>query len=192
MIELLLGLLMLPSEVDQTEPSDGELAARLKHRDDDALRVVYARFATPLLRLALHFLDSVDEAEDVVQDVFVGLPLALRHYEERGAFAAWLKQVTVRTALMHRRSQERRQRALLGISMFRRQVTTPEPLIERLTLEAALAALPQTLRDVFVLHHVEHFSHAEIADLLGIRRGTAEVRLHRAIKRLRTLLEGDR
>jgi RNA polymerase sigma-70 factor (ECF subfamily) len=76
--------------------------------------------------------------------------------------------------------------------MFRRQTTAPEPLIERITLEAALAALPQSLRDVFLLYHVEHFSHTEIADLLGIRRGTAEVRLHRAVRRLRTLLEGDR
>lgn len=183
---------MLPSEVDQTKPSDSELARRLRRRDDEALRILYTRFATPLLRLAFHFLGSVDEAEDVVQDVFVGLPLAIRHYEERAAFAAWLKQVTVRTALMHRRSQERRQRAHLGISMFRQQVTAPDPLIERLTLEAALTALPQSLRDVFVLYHVEHFSHAEIAGLLGIRRGTAEVRLHRAVRRLRTLLESDR
>jgi RNA polymerase sigma factor (sigma-70 family) len=183
---------MLPSEVDLTDPGDGELAARLRYRDDDALRIAYARFATPLLRLAFRFLESVDEAEDVVQDVFVGLPLALRHYEERGAFAAWLKQVTVRTALMHRRSRERRQRALQGFSILRRQIAAPEPLIERLTLEAALAALPRTLRDVFVLYHIEHFSHTEIADLLGIRRGTAEVRLHRAVRQLRTLLENDR
>jgi RNA polymerase sigma-70 factor (ECF subfamily) len=118
--------------------------------------------------------------------------LALRHYEERGAFAAWLKQVTVRTALMHRRSRERRRDALLGFPTFRRQSTAPDPVLERLTLETALAALPQSQRDVFVLYHVEHFSHAEIATLLGIRRGTAEVRLHRAVKRLRTLLEGDR
>jgi RNA polymerase sigma factor (sigma-70 family) len=183
---------MLPSEAELTEPSDGELAARLKRRDDEALRIAYARFATPLLRLAFRFLKSVDEAEDVVQDVFVGLPLALRHYDERGAFAAWLKQVTVRTALMHRRSQGRRQRVLLGVSMLRRQVTAPEPLLERLTLQTALATLPEALRDVFVLYHIEHFLHAEIADLLGIRRGTAEVRLHRATKRLRAYLESDR
>jgi RNA polymerase sigma factor (sigma-70 family) len=183
---------MLPSEADLIEPSDGELAARLKHRDDEALRILYARFATPLLRLAFRFLESTDEAEDVVQDVFVGLPLALRHYEEHGAFAAWLKQVTVRTALMHRRRQARRRHVLLGVPMLRRQVTAPEPVIERLTLETALATLPEALRDVFVLYHIEHFSHAEIAELLGIRRGTAEVRLHRATKRLRAYLERDR
>jgi RNA polymerase sigma factor (sigma-70 family) len=183
---------MLPSEAELPEPSDGELAARLRRLDDEALRILYARFAMPLLRLAFRFLESVDEAEDVVQDVFVGLPLALRHYEERGAFAAWLKQVTVRTALMHRRRQARRQHALLGMPMLRREATAPAPVIERLTLEAALAALPQPLRDVFVLYHIEHFSHSEIADLLGIRRGTAEVRLHRATRRLRAYLESDR
>jgi RNA polymerase sigma-70 factor (ECF subfamily) len=183
---------MLLSEADVTAPSDGELAARLKCRDDDALRILYARFATPLLRLALRFLDSVDEAEDVVQDVFVGLPLALRHYEEHGAFSAWIRQVTVRTALMHRRSRERRRHAHVALSPARREATTQDAVLERVALEGALATLPQALRDVFVLYHVEHFSHAEIAALLSIRRGTAEVRLHRAIRQLRKQLESDR
>jgi RNA polymerase sigma factor (sigma-70 family) len=182
---------MLLSEADVTAPSDGELAARLKCRDDDALCILYARFATPLLRLALRFLDSVDEAEDVVQDVFVGLPIALRHYEEHGAFGAWLRQVTVRTALMHRRSRERRH-AHVALSPARREATTQDSVLERVALEGALATLPQALRDVFVLYHVEHFSHAEIAALLSIRRGTAEVRLHRAIRQLRKQLESDR
>src|SRR5215207_9643087 len=94
---------MLPAESRLDHLGDADLVARLRRSDDDALGALYGRFATPLLRLAWRLLGSRDEAEDVVQDVFVGLPLALRRYDERGAFAAWLKLVTVRTALMHRR-----------------------------------------------------------------------------------------
>jgi DNA-directed RNA polymerase specialized sigma24 family protein len=53
------------------------------------------------LRLVSALVD--DDADDVVQGVFVGLTLALRGYEERGTFAAWLRGVTVRTALSRRR-----------------------------------------------------------------------------------------
>ena len=62
----------------------------------------------------------------------------------------------------------------------------------RQALERALTTLPGTLRSVFVLKEVEGYSHAEIAELLGIRRGTSEVRLLRAIRRLRQELEEDR
>jgi RNA polymerase sigma-70 factor, ECF subfamily len=58
----------------------------------------------------------------------------------------------------------------------------------RLILDEALAALPDDLRVVFVLREIEGYSHAEIAEMLGIRRGTSEVRLFRAIRHLRRLL----
>ena len=54
-----------------------------------------------------------------------------------------------------------------------------------------LLALPDDLRVVFMLRDIEGYTHAEIAALLGIRTGTAEVRLHRARRKLRALL-GDR
>jgi RNA polymerase sigma-70 factor (ECF subfamily) len=52
--------------------------------------------------------------------------------------------------------------------------------------------LPDPLRVVFTLKEVEGYSHAEIAELLGIRSGTSEVRLHRAKARLRQLLRSAR
>jgi RNA polymerase sigma-70 factor (ECF subfamily) len=65
----------------------------------------------------------------------------------------------------------------------------PDSVLERIDLESAIASLPEPLRIVFVLARVEQLSHNEIAGLLGIRRGTSEVRLHRAIRRLRDYLE---
>ncbi len=64
-------------------------------------------------------------------------------------------------------------------------------LLDRMAIATALAALPDDLRVVFMLSDIEGFSHAEIGKLLGIRRGTSEVRLHRARRRLRALL-GER
>ena len=61
--------------------------------------------------------------------------------------------------------------------------------IDRTALEGALRAIPDKLRVVFVLREIEGYTHAEIAELLGIRRGTSEVRLHRAMRALRRQLE---
>lgn len=175
-----------------TSPSDLALVERLRRHDDAALDMLFARYAPALLRIAYRLSGALDDAEDVVQDVFIGLPLALRHYEEQGSFSAWLRTVTVRTALMHRRRELGRLRSVEQLSSEPPAATRQEPVIERMSLEAAIAKLPDALRHVFVLYHIEHFSHVEISHLLGIRRGTAEVRLHRAIRQLRSLLENER
>jgi RNA polymerase sigma factor (sigma-70 family) len=62
----------------------------------------------------------------------------------------------------------------------------------RADLQRAVAGLPDSLRAVFVLKEVEGYTHAEIGALLGITPGASEVRLCRALRRLRERLEGSR
>ena len=166
-------------------PTDAALVARLRvAADSDALDTLFRRHAGELLRLATGLLAHHADAEDVVQDVFVGLRLALRHYDERGAFRAWLRGVTVRTALAARRRDTGRRESPLDHALETSAVEhTPD-----IALRDALVRLPQPLRDVFVLKMIEGYSHAEIGALLDIRAGTSEVRLFRAVRRLRDLL----
>src|ERR1043166_6892275 len=82
---------------DQTREQDqAALTAAARRGSADA---VYRPHAGPVLPIAYRLLQSRADAEDVVHDVFVGLPELLRKYEERGALAAWLKTVTARVAL---------------------------------------------------------------------------------------------
>ncbi len=62
-------------------------------------------------------------------------------------------------------------------------------MVDRLALEAALDQLPEELRHVFVLKEREGYSHAEIADMLGISSGASQTRLYRARRILMELLE---
>jgi RNA polymerase sigma factor (sigma-70 family) len=172
-----------------SQRSDAELAVLVADNRSGALDELYWRYASQLLRLAITLLRSRDDAEDVVQDVFVGLPLAIGHYVERGAFAAWLKLLATRTALMHLRRRTSRRTESLDADTPKLHPVQPDSVLERIDLESAIASLPEPLRVVFVLSRVEQLSHNEIAGLLGIRRGTSEVRLHRAIRRLRDFLE---
>lgn len=65
---------------------------------------------------------------------------------------------------------------------------SPETMVERAALERALTRLPDDDRTVFLLHEVKGYSHAEIAELLGIQRSVSTKRLYRARKLLRRLL----
>jgi RNA polymerase sigma-70 factor (ECF subfamily) len=175
-----------PEECDASDLRSMVAAARAG--DPAALAVLYRRFADTAMAVAYRLLLSRADAEDVVHDLFLGLPEALRKYDERGALAAWLKRVTVRLALSRLRSPSRREVALEEAHAV---TTVPVDPAGRIALSEALAALPTSLRTVLVLKEIEGFSHAEIAGLLGISRGASEVRLHRALRTLRRALSEE-
>ena len=166
-----------------------DVLARAASGSSGALAELFHEYGARVHRVAFRLMLSADDAEDVVQDVFVGLPEALRAFSGSGTFDAWLRTVTVRTALMRMRASRRREAVAIRAGDL--HTIEPEAVVDRLAIATALAALPQDLRIVFVLRDVEGYTHAEIGRMLGIRAGTSEVRLHRARRRLRELL-GDR
>ena len=169
--------------------SPGSLIAEARAGSPDALSALYLEHGAALFRLAYRLVGAREDAEDVVHDVFVGLPEALRRYEERGSFAPWLKRVTARLALMRLRRSKRRREVALDNAAGQAE---PPVTAERDGLQAAVDTLPDLLRAVLVLKEIEGYGHAEIALLLGISEGASRVRLTRALKRLRNELESGR
>jgi RNA polymerase sigma-70 factor (ECF subfamily) len=167
------------------DPGDASvLVAAVRAGELEALAALYRHFAGPLLAVAYRLLLNRADAEDVVHDLFVGLPEGLRKYEERGALGPWLKRVTVRLALSRLRAPERR-----GVELTERSAAAAaDPVLDRIALAAALARLSPSLRAVLDLKEIEGFTHAEIAGLLGISTAASEVRLHRALRALRRAL----
>lgn len=172
-------------------PPELEFLARLRGGESDALATVYDRYASMVFKVAYGLLRDRSEAEDLVHDVFVGLSRAVRTFEARGSFEAWLKRVTVRAALM----KLRRQRVCRGYEWHQSRLLprskSDAGVTDRLDLERALGALPPSHRAVFVLKEVHGYSHAEIAELLGISVNAAKSRLHRARRGLRSHLTRD-
>jgi len=163
---------------------DATLVARVRAGDPDALGALYWRHASDLLRTAYAITLTTEDAEEVVQDVFAGLGAMLSGYEERGQLLSWLKRIAARRALSILRARGRMRDDVKDDRSVR-----PATTAEAIAVRDALGALPPDLRIVVVLREIEGYSHEEIGELLGIRRGTSEVRLHRALKRLRALLE---
>ena len=170
------------------EALDDSLAARARAGDRGALAQLYERYSAALYTLAKRLLGSEADAEDVLHDVFLGLPEALRHYEEHGALAGWLKRLTARASLNRIRASMRRGEEDLADTVPRRAESNA---LDAIAVRDAVHALPATLRAVLLLKEVEGFSHEEIGGMLGITRGASEVRLHRALRALRVTL-GER
>jgi RNA polymerase sigma-70 factor (ECF subfamily) len=176
----------MPAAVS-SPPTPHDLLQQTRAGDPDALAELYRLHGAAVHAGAYRLTASAADADDVLQDVFVGLPEALRSFDGRGSFGGWLRRVAARTALMRMRRSTRRGEVALPDD-------APAPAADaaaRVDIERALAGLAPGLRAVFVLREVEGYSHAEIAGIMGLRAGTSEVRLHRARQRLRQLL-GDR
>jgi len=169
--------------------SIAEIVAQARTGQPGALSALYTEYAGDLLRLATRLLGSHHDAEDVVHDLFVGLPERLTRYQEAGAFGAWVRALTVGLAQMHRRRDARRSRVMdADADVDRIAGSTPEP-DTAIDVEQEVARLPERLRAVFVLKQWEGYSHDEIASLLGITSGSSRVRHLRALRLLRARLD---
>lgn len=171
-----------------TQPSLDALVDMTRAGSPTALGALYDLYAPRMLAVARRLTGSQDDAEDVVHDVFVGLPEALRRYDERGALPRWLTQVTARAALMRLRRVSQRREALLAEATVITSRDRADAQLERNELEQAIEQLPEPLRVVFVMREIEGFSHEEIAGLLDISPGASRVRLSRALTALRSTL----
>lgn len=180
-------LIQVPAPSAPPPPDEEALVAQLRRGEMDALSGLYQIHATALFGLARHLMGSVSDAEDVVQDLFVGLPEAIQRYRDQGSLRGWLRRITVRLALMRIRSGKLRREEQLHDESSSVGGTTAE----RIAVRDAMDQLSLDDRAIVILKVVEGYDHTEIAELLGIRRGTSEVRLHRALARLRRWLEEE-
>jgi RNA polymerase sigma factor (sigma-70 family) len=178
------------SAIRPRSASESELVIQVAANSQDALTALYRLHGGALLRLARRLSVSVEDAEDVLHDLFVGLPEAIRKFDGRGSLEGWLKRVLVRLALMRQRAQRRR-REVAYDDEAPDSATRHTPEESRTwDLQRVLAGLPDDLRAVLVLRQTEGYSHREIAALLGISAGASRVRLSRAVKLLRAALRG--
>jgi RNA polymerase sigma-70 factor (ECF subfamily) len=165
------------------EPTS-DLLGRVQAGDGDAVAVLYERYGLMVYRTAYSLMRNTADAEDVFHDVFLGLRTAVGKYSGHGSFEGWLGRVTMRTALMALR--RRRSRAEVSIESApplaaRGETMTTE---DRIQLEAAVAALTDTQREVFILRAVHGCSYDEIAQLVGVSKLACRSRYCRAMARM--------
>ena len=157
--------------------------------DPETIASLYERYGAAVFRVAYRLMGTTEDAEDVLQDVFLGLPEALKSYASRGSLEGWIKQVAARTALMRLRARKTRREASLDEMASIPGATSPGSPIDRVALEEAVKTLTPIQRTVFILKEVEGYGHADIGEMLGISITASKIRLFRARKRLMKYLE---
>lgn len=150
-----------------------------------ANRELYKLHAGELLAIALRYMKTKQEAEDVLQDAFIKAFKNLGSFDQRATLKTWLTRIVINTALNKLRGQHQLQH--WNFVEFEETETSPLPLdnFNFIELISFIQQLPPGCRSVFNLYAIEGYSHKEISDMLSISLGTSKSQYHRA----KTLLQ---
>ena len=176
--------------------ADLELVRRCKRGDPTAFEELYQSHSARLYSLLLRMAGSAQDAEDLLQDVFLQAHRKLDSFRGDSTLGTWLYRLAVNQCLDFLRGRQSRMSRVTESFEDEavQEPTSPAPVIpaaiSRVDLERAIARLPEGSRLAFVLHDVEGFAHHEVAALLGISEGTSKSQVHKARLKLRTMLSG--
>ena len=168
--------------------SDSDLLQRCRAGDEAAWRELVARHTRRIFNLAYRFVGRVDEAEDLTQDVFVGLLRQPDRFDPaRGTLRAFLLGIARNLTLKHWRAEHRfepldDEEAVPAQSVDLERVDIGD------AVGRAVRALRPLQREVVILAEYEGLTLAEIARAVDADVGTVKSRLHRARENLRRML----
>ncbi len=185
-----------------TRQSEDFSLALLREGDPTEFARLVDAYAPRLYRLALKMVRNPQDAEDVLQETFIKAYQALPNFDGRSRLSTWLYRIAVNEALMLLR---RKHPEFVSLDAPREQGEDEQEPLEvvdwcclpeeellsaeaRAVMEQAVAALPPSLRVVFLLRDVEGLSTREVAEALDLSEGAVKVRLSRARARLRKAL----
>jgi RNA polymerase sigma-70 factor (ECF subfamily) len=190
----------------QLAARDPEVRLMIQVRSDvsGAFEALVERYQNRLVGILFHLVGSLDEAEDLCQEVFLRVYKARKGYRPRAKFSTWLFTIANNLALNHLRSKGRNRGVSLGggdtgsqsispIAKLEGREGTPSSQMRQAELSdvvrEALGGLNEDQKMAVLLNKFEEMSYAEIADIMGRSQPAIKSLLARARNQLREQLE---
>jgi len=188
------------------EDSDTRLVELVQRGDRTAFNVLVLKYQHKVMKLVMRYVRNQAEAEDITQEAFIKAYRALPSFRGDSAFYTWLYRIAINTA---KNSLVARRKRLVDYDLdlqdpddYTAQVLlkhsdTPERLLLteeiRQTVQEAMKALPDDLREAITLRELDGLSYEEIAEVMDCPVGTVRSRIFRAREaidnKLRPLLD---
>jgi len=182
--------------------NDLELVNNFRRGDERAFLELLNRYTQKVHNLAMRITRSPEDAEEVLQDVFVTVYRKIDRFEGKSAFSSWLYRITVNTAFMKLRKRKQNQ----ATSLEEVASTVKESWVGersencdvnficskhelRAELEYAIARLPEEYRVIFILRDIDGLSNQEVGEIVNLSVPAVKSRLHRSRLMLRKRLQ---
>jgi RNA polymerase sigma-70 factor (ECF subfamily) len=175
------------------ESTDKELVKRVQKGEKGAFDLLVLKYEHKIVNLVMRYVRDPEQALDITQEAFIKAYRALPRFRGDSAFYTWLYRIAVNTAKNYLAAQRRRPMDIeldlqdpeqYGLHAKLKESDTPEGLAlsQELqeTLERAIAALPDDLRQAIILRELDGMSYEEIAQTMECPVGTVRSRIFRA------------
>ncbi|MCS5609893.1 MAG: sigma-70 family RNA polymerase sigma factor [Candidatus Poribacteria bacterium] len=179
---------------------DEILVTKLQLGDQDAFDELMRRYKHRIYAYILRSVKNYEDAEELTVEVFFKVYRALHKWKPQAKFSTWLYKIAYNVSIDHHRAKKRHiihslDNNLLSIDepTAKDLGSNPEKLIvekdRHRVINQAVDHLSQNQKKVFLMNRYDGLQIKEIAEILGIAEGTVKIHLHRAIKKLRVLLQ---
>jgi RNA polymerase sigma-70 factor (ECF subfamily) len=176
--------------------SDVELLHAVARGDEAALARLYDAYRVILFGLLVRILNSREEAEDILQEVFVQVWRRAKDFDEkRGRPFTWLVTLARSRAIDRLRQLGARQRLAVGAAQEQEQADNVSDALtdsvraeQQAVVRRALAELPEEQRTTLLLAYFDGLTQSEIAAKLNAPLGTVKTRMRSGMTKLRALL----
>ena len=187
-------LLVFASDCAPSIMTDESLLNAAAHGDEPSFRLLYERHRGSVFRFAYRMLQSIELAEEITQDCFLGLLKKPARFDAtRASLKTYLCAAARNQAMKHfqKAGNETTFDELIGEPETSEHWNPLQQMINEelaVIVRQALAELPPLQREAIILFEYEDLSLAEIALIVKADVGTVKSRLHRARERLRQML----
>jgi RNA polymerase sigma-70 factor (ECF subfamily) len=178
-----------------SEESDSNLIHYIASQKEDALEELYHRYSNPIFNYIVRLVHERNIAEDILQEVFLGVWNGAGRFEGRAMVKTWLFRIAHFQTAYWLRSQKN---VLLNRSeelselIYDDKEKSPETQAfdawQFTHIHTALNELSESHREVIELSFANGFSNAEIANIMNCPIGTVKSRLHNALRQLNGIL----
>lgn len=169
--------------------------------DGSAFSQIYVTHQSLVFAACHRIVQNPAISEELTQDTFLQLLRKIHLFRGQSQFSTWLYQIARNTALIYVRDHKAKdlndsldaEEDDLKSGQIEQALRTDDNKLrtatDRITLERVIDKLAPGYRSILVLHDVYGYEHSEICDILGVGQGTSKSQVHKARKRLRSMLE---
>ncbi len=158
---------------------------------------VYHQYYDKIRKFILATVKNEWVADDLVQETFIRIQKHMDQVREAEKLPSWMFRIAYNLCQDHFRDRKHPSNPIPEMTEKMECQSSNGVFIQKKLEQQEMSAcvqqqmleLPETLRTPLILHDIMEFKHQEIADILGISPENAKVRLHRARKQFKTILE---
>jgi len=176
-----------------TRRTDVELVKGVTGRQDDCFEELVERYGSKVLNLALRITRCQEDAEEILQEVFITVLTKVHSFEHKAQFSSWLYRVTMNASFMKIRARNRRRSVSLEDvepTIKQNWVGNRTELYDvdfmssrhelRSAIQRAVDGLPEEYRAIFILRDIDGLSNETVSRILQLSVPAVKSRLHRS------------